>query len=377
MCRRGIARVRHPAYLHPRWKDLFGEGGIAATRVISPEQEVARALLRRLRVPGAGEVLPLAGERALLLALRAGPETTILGRPMREAAEIFPGIDATLVARERGGAMAAARGGERLEDGDLAYFVVRREHAARLRHAFTGEARERYRRVVLFGAGNVALNMVLNMERELDEPPQHCHLFERDGGQALRAANQLPPAMVHRGDVLDAAFLQAEGIAETDLVVAVTNSDETNILSSLLAKRLGARRSLALISSPSLDAMASQLGLDGSLNPRELVFSSVMRHLRRGRILFLYALPHGGGEIFVAELLEKGSSLLGRPLRNLDLPAGLRLGAVVREGAFVLPRGSTELQLGDSLIVYAEAGGAQESRVAPLGAVRLRMRRAE
>ncbi|MGR4000258.1 MAG: Trk system potassium transporter TrkA [Alphaproteobacteria bacterium] len=351
-----LARVRHPAYLHSRWSALFGEDGIAATRIISPEQEVARALLRRLQVPGAVEVLPLAGERALLLGLRAEETTTVLERPLYELAALFPRINATLVAIERDAKMTAAHGQERLRLGDVAYFVVERGHATRLQEAFSGGAIEPYRRVVIFGAGNVALNMILHMESELGNKMPHSHLIERDEDQAKRAAVQLKPGMVHLGDVLDVSVLGEENISEVDLVIAVTNNDQTNVLSCALAKRLGARRAIALVSSSSIDSMVGGLGLDGSLNPRELVFSSVLRHLRRGRILFLYALPHDGGEIFVAELLEKGSSLLGHSLRDLELPLGLRLGAVIRDGAFVLPRGETVLRLGDTLIFYAESG---------------------
>ncbi|MDA7982051.1 MAG: Trk system potassium transporter TrkA [Alphaproteobacteria bacterium] len=351
-----LARVRHPAYLQPQWTELFGENGIAATRVISPEQEVARALTRRLQIPGAVEVLPLAGERALFIGMRATNTTTVLHRPLREIAELFPEINATLVAIERDAKIAAAHRNEQLKPGDTAYFVVERAHLARFQEAFTGTQAEPYRRVAIFGAGNVALNMVLHMNAELGDKMPHCQLIERDPDQAKRAAQQLKPGIVRGGDVLDETTLKEENIQDTDLAVAVTNSDQTNILSCALAKRLGAKRAIALVSSPSIDSMVASLGLDGSLNPRELVFSSVLRHLRRGRILFLYALPHDGGEIFVAELLEKGSSLLNHTLRDLSLPRGLRLGAVIREGHFVLPRGNATFKLGDTLIFYAEAG---------------------
>ena len=352
-----IARVRHPSYLDKKWADLFGPEGVAATRIISPEREVSRALLNRIRIDGATDVLPLAGGQAMLLGLRAEATTTILGRPLFEAAELFPQIEATLVACERQGKITAAHKDDRLAEGDIAYFVVRHEHAERLARAFSGSAPPALRRVVVLGGGNVGINLMQNL-RDHAGRDLHCHLIEKDSDQATRAAAALADGagQVLCGDALDESFLRSEGLDESDLVISVTNSDEINLLSGILAKRLGVARALAVISSPTLDGLSASLGLDGVLNPRELVFSSVLRHLRRGRILFLYALPHGGGEVFVAELLERGSSLLGRPLRALDLPHELRLGAVIRDGQFITPRGSTELELGDTLIFYAEAG---------------------
>ena len=363
-----IARVRHPSYLDDKWSELFQTENTGATRIISPEREVARALLNRIRNHGAADVLPLAGGQALLMGLRAEAGTTTLGRPLFETAALFPNIEATLVARGRAGKITAVHREDHLEIDDIAYFVVRTDHAARLLRAFSGKEPPPLRRVVILGGGNVGINLMQDLHnRSLFQGSSlqtheraaalHCQLVEKDPAQAMRAATVLESAgSVLQGDALDEDFFRSENLQNSDLVVSVTSSDEINLLSGILAKSLGCPRALAVISSPTLDGLADSLGLDGVLNPRELVFSSVLRHLRRGRILFLYALPHKGGEIFVAELLERGSSLLGRPLRELGLPHELRLGAVIREGEFITPRGTTELALGDTLILYAEAG---------------------
>ena len=176
----------------------------------------------------------------------------------------------------------------------------------------------------------------------------HCHLVEKDSAQAERAAAALSAraGQVLRGDALDENFLRSEGLEESDLVISVTDSDEINLLSGILAKRLGVARALAVISSPTLDNLSASLGLDGVLNPRELVFSSVLRHLRRGRILFLYALPHGGGEVFVAELLERGSSLLGRPLPRFGLAPCPASGGGHPRGAVHHPTGKHRVGAG-------------------------------
>ena len=152
-----IARVRHPSYLDKKWKNLFGPEGVAATRIISPEREVSKALLNRIRIDGATDVLPLAGGQAMLLGLRAEAGTTILGRPLFEAAELFPEIEATLVARERDGKIVAAHKDDHLEEKDIAYFVVRREHAERLARAFSGSEPPPLRRVMVLGGGNVGI----------------------------------------------------------------------------------------------------------------------------------------------------------------------------------------------------------------------------
>jgi trk system potassium uptake protein TrkA len=152
--------------------------------------------------------------------------------------------------------------------------------------------------------------------------------------------------------VLDPEILTEAGVAHAEAVVSVTNDDETNILASLLAKRYGARRSMSLINKTTYSALMGPLGIDVVVSPRAITVSNILQHVRRGRIHAVHSLHEGFGELIEADALET-SSLVGKPLREVKLPNGVLLGAVVRNGAVISPRGTTVIQAGDRVVLFA------------------------
>jgi trk system potassium uptake protein TrkA len=179
-------------------------------------------------------------------------------------------------------------------------------------------------------------------------------VIEADKERAEFVAKTLNRTVVLHGDVLDPEILHEASVSAAETVVAVTNDDETNILSALLAKRYGSRRAVTLINKITYNALMGPLGIDVVVSPRAITVSNILQHVRRGRIHAVHSLHEGFGELIEADALET-SSLVGKPLREVKLPNGVLLGAVVREGQVISPRGSTVVQAGDRVILFAAA----------------------
>ncbi|MBI3445856.1 MAG: NAD-binding protein, partial [Magnetospirillum sp.] len=165
--------------------------------------------------------------------------------------------------------------------------------------------------------------------------------------------------VVLNGDVLDPEILEEASVAAAEAVVAVTNDDETNILAGLLAKRYGCRRTMTLINKTTYNALVAPLGIDVVISPRAITVSNILQHVRRGRIHAVHSLHEGFGELIEADALET-SSLVGKPLREVKLPAGVLLGAVVHDGKVVSPRGNTVIKPGDRVILFATADAVKK-----------------
>jgi trk system potassium uptake protein TrkA len=179
-------------------------------------------------------------------------------------------------------------------------------------------------------------------------------LIERDREKAVQAADRLKRSIVLHGDGLDPELLQEAGIAETETLITLTNNDQANILSCVVAKREGCQRTMALINNNTYEPLMRSLGIDAFINPRSATVSTVLQHVRRGRIRGLQSVRDGAAEVIEAEALET-STLVGKPLREVALPSGILVGAVIREGDVIIPRGNTEIRAGDRVVLFVRS----------------------
>jgi len=360
-----IARVRSQTYLQPMWSTLFTPEHLPIDVVISPEIEVARAIIRRLQVPGAIDVIPLAGDRVRLIGVRCTDECPLINTPLRQLTVLFPDLNIVVINIVRDGKAIVPGAEDRMLDGDEVYFVADTNHVPRALAAFGREDKES-RRIVIFGGGNIGL--FLAQELEADNPSASVKIIEFDKGRAEFAAKTLSHTIVLNGDVLDPEILHEANIPSAETVVTVTNDDETNILAALLAKRTGAHQVMALINKTSYNALVGPLGIDVVISPRAITVSNILSHVRRGRIHSVHSLHEGFGELIEADALET-SSLVGRPLREVKLPTGVLVGALVRGEQVISPRGSTVVQAGDRVVLFAAA--ASVKKVEKMFSVRL------
>ena len=317
--------------------------------IISPEIEVARAVTRRLQVPGAFEMIPLVDGKVKLLGVRCDQECPIVNTPLRQLTQLFPELDMIIVGIMRENLPIVPSADDQMLPGDEVYFVVDSDQVARAMATFGHEEPEA-RRLLIFGGGNIGLFLAGEIER--DHPWVNAKVIEIDPERAEMAASQLGRTVVLHGDVLDSDILEEANVAATETVVAVTNDDETNILASLLAKRYGCQRAITLVNKSTYEPLVSNLGIDVVVSPRNITVSTILQHVRRGRIHSVHTLREGFGELIEAEAMET-SPLVGAPIKDANLPAGVMLGAIVRQGEMVVPHGDTVVQANDRVVLFA------------------------
>ena len=346
-----IARIRAQSYLQPGWQDLFAQDHMPIDVIISPELEVGRTVLRRLSMPGAFDIVDFAEGRVNVVGVALGEDCPIVNTPLRQLTELFPDLKARVVGIVREGTLFVPHSDDQMMVGDEVYFAADRADVRRTLVIFGHEEKEA-RRVLIVGAGNIGLYVA----HELEKLPTgvRVKMIEKDRKRAVQVADQLKRTIVLHGDGLDTDLLHEAGIADTETIVALTNDDQSNILGSVIAKREGCKRAMCLINTGTYAPLIHTLGIDAFLNPRTTTISSVLQHVRRGRIRGLQSVYDGAAEIIEAEALET-SPLVGQPLREVQLPDGILVGAIVRGDEVIIPRGGTEVKARDRVVLFVRS----------------------
>ncbi|NQV57227.1 MAG: Trk system potassium transporter TrkA [Rhodospirillales bacterium] len=351
-----IARVRQQGYLDPKWANLYTRDHMPIDVIISPEREVAEAIARRLRMPGAFDLISLVDDKVKLAGVRLNGNCPVINTPLRQLTQLFPDLNVMILGIVRGNDAIAPSDDEQLIEGDEIYFVSDSQHLERAMTAFGHEEREA-RRIIVFGGGNIG--QFLTQQIEAENTSVNIKIIEKDKQRAEIAARNLKRSVVLQGDVLDSAILEEANVSTAETVVSVTNDDETNILSSLLAKRLGCARAITLINSETYSSLTPSLGIDVVVSPRHITVSTILQHVRRGRIHSVHTLRDGFGELIEAEALET-SPLVGQPLGDSDLPDGVIVGAVVHDDEVIIPRSSTIVHAGDRVVMFVPSKAVRD-----------------
>ena len=344
-----IARIRAQSYRRPHWQNLFARQHMPIDVIISPEVEVGEVILRRIALPGARDIVPFADEQVAMLAIDCDENCPVVDTPLSQLSELFPDLNATVVGIWRNGTMLAPRSQDQILIGDVAYVVSEREQARRTLGIF-GKERPEAGRIIIAGGGNIGLYLSKRIEELM--PTAKVRVIERSKDVAVRMADGLERTVILHGSALDEQLLIEAGIANADLMVSITNDDQVNILSSVLAKKLGCSANLALLNNAGYHGFTKSLGIDDYINPRAVTISRVLQHVRRGRIRGVYSVQNGSAEIIEAEALDT-SPLVGKPLRELQLPTGIRIGAIIHDGDVLQPTGESIIRPKDRIIVLA------------------------
>ncbi|GAB4268292.1 MAG: Trk system potassium transporter TrkA [Pararhodobacter sp.] len=346
---RKIARLRAQSYLEPRFSELFRRDHLPIDVVINPEQEVSRAALRRFAAPSTFDVQDFLDGRVRLAGIALDAECPVLNTPLRQLTELFSSLRAIVVGVRRAGKLFAPEPGDQLFDGDHIYVVSESSDLARTLAIF-GKPQAKQERVVIIGAGNVGLAVARALESQPDRV--RVKVIERDRARAEIAADALQRTIVLHGDGMDSTLLAEAGVETADAVLVVTDDDKTNLLSSVRAKAMGSKLAIALVNDPSLVPLLDHLGIDAHINPRATTVSSILRHVRHGRVRSIYTIGDGEAEVIEAQVLST-SPLAGRTIAEIGFPEGALVGAVMKNGTFVKPTGATELAEGDLLVIFA------------------------
>ncbi|MGE0583902.1 MAG: Trk system potassium transporter TrkA [Flavobacteriaceae bacterium] len=346
-----IARIRAQSYLAPEYGDLFSRENLPIDVIISPEVEVGEMVLRRLALPGAFDTADFADERVVVAGVTCDENCPIVDTPLSQLTDLFPDLTATIVAIYRNGQLFVPRGADSLLVGDIAYLAADVRHIARTLSIF-GHEEKAATRVVIAGGGNIGIYVARELEQR--QRSTRVKLIESSRERAIAIAEDLERTIVLHGSALDEELLREADIGDADTIVSLTNNDEVNILSSLLALRLGAGRALCLVNNSGYPDLTRDLGIQAYINPRQVTMSRILQHVRRGRIRGVHSIQNGAAEIIEAEALET-SPLVGKPLRELDIFEGLRIGAILRDKKLIIPRGSTVIEPRDRIVICALA----------------------
>lgn len=351
-----IARIRSQSYLQPHYMDLFSRDHMPIDVIISPELEVAEMVLKRIAMPGATDVVVFGEGKIAMVAIECMEECPIVDTPLSQLTELFPDLNATVVGVSRGGRLFVPRSVDQLLAGDLAYVVAAREHVRRTLGLF-GHDEQEATRIVIAGGGNIGLYVARTIEGRKGRT--RVKIIEAGRERASAIADELNRTVVLQGSALDQKLLMEAGIDEADLMIALTNDDQVNILSGVMAKRLGCKANMALLNNPAYHEFTGMLGIDAFVNPRTVTISRILQHVRRGRIRAVHSVQQGAAEVIEAEALET-SPLVGQPLRELDLPEGMRFGAILRGGVALKPDGSLAIKPKDRVVIFAKAGTVRQ-----------------
>ncbi|MDX9767902.1 MAG: Trk system potassium transporter TrkA [Ectothiorhodospiraceae bacterium] len=342
-----IARIRAMEYLsQPK---LFAQEALPIDVLISPEELVTQYIQRLIEHPGALQVLDFAEGRVSLVGVRAYYGGPLVGHELRQLAKHVPGIDTRVAAIYRRGAAIFPEGHTIIEADDEVFFVAAKKNI----RAITSELRKLdkpYKRVIIAGGGNIGKRLA-----EALESRYQVKIIEHNAGRAQYLSEVLDKTIVLRADAADEELLIEESIENTDVFCTLTNDDEANILSAMLAKRLGARKVMSLINRASyVDLVESSGIIDVAISPQQVTIGALLTHVRRGDVVAVHSLRRGAAEAIeaVAHGDHANSRVVGRRIEELKLPEGCTIGAIVRGDEVIIAHHDTIIEAEDHVILF-------------------------
>ncbi len=341
-----IARVRSVEYLnHPR---RFAQEAWPADVLISPEQLVTDYIERLIEHPGALQVLDFAGGRVQLVAVRTYHGGPLVGHELSNLKKHMPGIDARVASIFRQGKPITPGGDTIIEVDDEVFFLAARKHI----RAVMSEMRKTekpVKRVILAGGGNIGTRLATAIENQYQ-----VKIIEHNEDHARRLSETLDKTMVLLGDAADKELLLEENIENTDVFCALTNDEEANILSAMLAKRLGARKVMSLINRASYVDLVQSETIDVAISPQQATIGSLLTHIRRGDVVVVHSLRRGAAEAIeaVAHGDRDSSRVVGRAIEEIKLPPGTTIGAIARGEEVIIAHHDTVIESDDHVILF-------------------------
>jgi trk system potassium uptake protein TrkA len=341
-----IARIRASEYT--RREQLFTEGALAVDVWISPEKLVTDHIMRLLSYPGALQVADFADGRVQLVGVRARREGLLVGRELRTLREHLPDTEARVAAIYRNDRLVPTAGDTVIEEHDEIFFVAASDDLRRVM-AELRRSEDPVRRLVIAGGGNIGLRLAAALEKS-----NQVKIIERDPRRARRISEILENTIVLAGDAADEELLVEENIDSADVFAALTNSEEANVMSAMLAKRLGAKRVMALVNRPAYGELMENRSIDLVISPPMITIGSLLAYVRRGDIVRVHSLRRGAAEAIEAVVhgTQDRSQVIGRRLEQIKLPQGASIVAIVRGEEVIMAHHDTMIETEDHVILF-------------------------
>lgn len=345
-----VARVRNRHYLDPIWKGLYRKDHLPIDYIISPELEVAKAIINRLDVPGAMDSLKFIEGNILATEVRCTENFPLENMTLAEIQDKFPDMLLNIISIFRDGKLFLPKITDKLQADDELFFAAKKEEIREIMHLF-GHSEEEARKLVIVGGGNIGYLLAERLTAENSD--LNVKIIEMNRDRAEYIAAKLNKVTVINGNALDRDIMQEAGISQTETVLAVTDDDEVNILSCILSKKNGCKSSICLINKGrSYLPLISSLGIDVDVNPRETTVSTILQHIRKGKIRAAHSIYSGSMEIIEAEAIPS-SSIVGKTISDLDLPEGINVVVVYSksDNEAISPNMNTIIQEHDRLLI--------------------------
>ncbi len=340
-----IARIRNPEFTEDQ--SILQQNGFHIDYVVNPEKITISSILNIIGTPGSIYVADFATGDILLRGFNVPPDAPIAGKKLSELREVESTDSFLIVAVQRNEEMLIPKGDTHLMPHDNIFVLVAKE-ALPFFLPMVNRRADEVEKVLIYGVNRASLELA----KRLEERKIGVTIIEPDREKTQQAATVLDKTVILQGSALDIDILKEASVDIADFFVALSESEQSNILSSLLAKRLGAKKAIVLTVDPAFVPIINSLGMDIVINPRLITVGSILQHIRRGRTLSVVKFQNSEAEAM--ELVaEKNSKIVGKQLKEISFPQGSILGAIVREGAMQLPTGNTWIEPGESVVVFA------------------------
>ncbi len=345
-----IARIRSQEFLEGKWSKLYSKSNIPIDVIISPEREVAKSLFRKLEAPGALDNVPFVKDKVKLLEILIEKNCPVANIPLKDLTKKFPEFKAYIFGAERKESFVYFKKNDQINVGDKVYVIVSTEQINKLLSVF-GHEEKLAQKILIIGGGNIGLHLAKLLETS---DGLRTKIIEKDKVRAEQIASELSSSIVICGDPLDEKILKEANIEEVETVFALTDDDEDNIMACVLAEKYTpSKRTIAIINKHNYNILQESLKIDDLVDPRMATVSTIMKHVHMGTIDTVYSLLDGQYEFLEAKILES-SELLNKSIKDSDLPAEVRIGAIVRNDKVIMPSSNIIFEKNDIVVILSK-----------------------
>ena len=349
---RKIARLRTEDFLNPIWRDLYNADNMPIDLIISPELEVARSIERQLKAPGAYDVVPFLNDEIELLSLVINEKCPLVDTSLINIHELFQenvdnekNLRASILGISRDERLFIPKKQDTLTQGDHVYIMVDKNHVKRTMSAF-GYDEKPIQKLIIIGGGNIGFNLAKDLEKYQSDIS--VSIVENNEDRSKYIADQLSNTLVLNGDGLDQDLLDEANIKDADLLLALTNDDETNIIISAVARK-NKCESIIIVNNSEYNKLKDVLGISKVVDPRKITVSKILKHIHKGKIESVFAIDNNQAEIIHAQVL-KSSKLINKNIEDADFPNGLRVGLIKKEDKIIIPEKDTKIEIHDEIL---------------------------
>jgi trk system potassium uptake protein TrkA len=340
-----LARIRNADF--DDYHKNFREVAPHIDTIINPDIEVVDTIHRMMSVPGAVDIGEFADGRLKFVGVNLEDDSQLAGARLADLPQIVGEARPLIAAVVREDELIIPRGEDRLQAGDLVYFISEEDKLLDTLSLFNKYAQP-LKRALIIGGGRIGYRLA----RLLEAHSIYCKIIERNADRCAYLAERLNKAIVLSGDGSDQELLSEENIQDMDIVITLTQDEETNILASLLAKRMGARKTITRISKFSYFPLTNAIGIEQVVSPRLSAINSILQHIRKGKVLSAISIKGEQAEVIEAIALET-SDIVEKPLRKIAFPKGAMVAGIIRKDTIIIPTGESVIEPDDRVIIFA------------------------